>query len=123
MGWRLDLINKQINKLTPPAAAAQHVYYCGNRNALTRYDAAHSADILFILALNLLLWGGVAVLCATLEYNVKVNVCVSIAIVIIASVFICKIEIIIFFPIDRLGRILKQIGINYAPLDIPSASY
>ena len=43
-----------------------------------RYDAAHSADILFILALNLLLWGGVAVLCATLEYNVKVNVCVSI---------------------------------------------
>ena len=45
---------------------------------LHRYDAAHSADILFILALNLLLWGGVAVLCATLEYNVKVNVCVSI---------------------------------------------
>ena len=43
-----------------------------------RYDAAHSADILFIVALNLLLWGGVAVLCATLEYNVKVNVCVSI---------------------------------------------
>jgi len=40
------------------------------------YDAAHSADILFIVALNLLLWGGVAVLCATLEYNVKVNVCV-----------------------------------------------
>merc|ERR1712037_288096 len=38
------------------------------------YDAAHSADILFIVALNLLLWGGVAVLCATLEYNVKVNV-------------------------------------------------
>ena len=30
MGWRLDLII--INKLTPPAAAAQHVYYCGNRN-------------------------------------------------------------------------------------------
>ena len=28
MGWRLDL----INKLTPPAAAAQQVYYCGNRN-------------------------------------------------------------------------------------------
>ena len=28
MRWRLDL----INKLTPPAAAAQHVYYCGNRN-------------------------------------------------------------------------------------------
>ena len=28
MGWRLDL----INKLTPPAAAAQHIYYCGNRN-------------------------------------------------------------------------------------------
>merc|ERR1711981_1341209 len=22
-----------INKLTPPACAAQHVYYCGNRNA------------------------------------------------------------------------------------------
>lgn len=44
----------------------------------SRYDAAHSADILFIVALNLLLWGGVAVLCATLEYNVKVNVCVSI---------------------------------------------
>ena len=41
------------------------------------YDAAHSADILFIVALNLLLWGGVAVLCATLEYNVRVNVCVS----------------------------------------------
>jgi len=40
------------------------------------YDAAHSADILFIVALNLLLWGGVAVLCATLEYNVRVNVCV-----------------------------------------------
>ena len=31
MGWRLDL----INKLKPPACAAQHlVYYCGNRNAL-----------------------------------------------------------------------------------------
>ena len=29
IGWRLDLI---INKLTPPACAAQHVYYCGNRN-------------------------------------------------------------------------------------------
>ena len=31
MGWRLDL-----NKLTPPACAAQHVYYCGNRNDLDR---------------------------------------------------------------------------------------
>ena len=29
MGWRLDLI---INKLTPPAAAEQHVYYCDNCN-------------------------------------------------------------------------------------------
>ena len=34
MGWRLDL----INKLTPPACAAQHVYYCGNRNALNHYN-------------------------------------------------------------------------------------
>jgi hypothetical protein len=41
------------------------------------YDAAHSADILFIIGLNLMLWGGVAVLCAALEYNVKVNICVS----------------------------------------------
>ena len=30
IGWRLDLII--INKLRPPACAAQHVYYCGNRN-------------------------------------------------------------------------------------------
>ena len=28
MGWGLDV----INKLAPRAAAAQHVYYCGNRN-------------------------------------------------------------------------------------------
>ena len=55
----------------------------------SRYDAAHSADILFIVALNLLLWGGVAVLCATLEYNVKVNVCVSIK-TLSVSVSICE---------------------------------
>ena len=53
-----------------------------------RYDAAHSADILFILALNLLLWGGVAVLCATLEYNVKVNVCVSIFLPALAALYL-----------------------------------
>ena len=53
-----------------------------------RYDAAHSADILFILALNLLLWGGVAVLCATLEYNVKVNVCVSIFLAALAALYL-----------------------------------
>ena len=53
-----------------------------------RYDAAHSADILFILALNLLLWGGVAVLCATLEYNVKVNVCVSIFAAALAALYL-----------------------------------
>ena len=53
-----------------------------------RYDAAHSADILFILALNLLLWGGVAVLCATLEYNVKVNVCVSIFSAALAALYL-----------------------------------
>ena len=28
MGWGLDV----INKLAPRAAAAQHVYYCGNCN-------------------------------------------------------------------------------------------
>ena len=41
------------------------------------YDAAHSADLLFLVLLNLLIWAGVAVLCAALEYNVKVNTCVS----------------------------------------------
>ena len=35
MGWRLDL----INKLTPPACAAQHVYYCGNRNVYTQFPS------------------------------------------------------------------------------------
>ena len=41
------------------------------------YDAAHSEDILFILCLNLVLWAGVAMLCAVLEYNVRVHFCVS----------------------------------------------
>ena len=35
MGWRLDL----ILKLTPLACAAQHVYYCGNRNGSERFNA------------------------------------------------------------------------------------
>ena len=45
--------------------------------SILSYDAAHSNDILFILGLNLVLWGGVAVLCAALEYNTRVNICVS----------------------------------------------
>ena len=39
MGWRFDL-----NKLTPPACAAQHVYFCGNRNAF-EYPSVHHASI------------------------------------------------------------------------------
>ena len=41
------------------------------------YDAEHSEDILFIICLNLLIWAGVAMLCAVLEYNVRVHLCVS----------------------------------------------
>ena len=41
------------------------------------YDVDHSEDILFIVCLNLLIWAGVAMLCAVLEYNVRVRLFVS----------------------------------------------
>ena len=47
------------------------------------YDADHSEDIVYIVSLNILICCGVALLCAVLEYNVQIHLCVSMGFVLL----------------------------------------
>merc|ERR1712008_366561 len=72
------------------------------------YDAEHSEDILFIICLNLLIWAGVAMLCAVLEYNVRVHLC---AFVLLSTFYLSTVTILSVMVIiltQKLAQPIRQ---------------